>query len=182
MSTLTLLNQTRFVAQYVVMKGEQIIARLPGIEPGAQISIPTNATYEVIATTVIDGNTYTSAPQSVQRSMGFVARVLQVRGQGTYVFDVQQIRNEAVNKLTFQKTCLSPVTFTISKDGVAVQNVVVPDSFQVESLDISDIFYVYAVVNGVTTETYEFANPNATITAVTDDSVLDNGYVSLVVS
>ncbi len=53
-----------------------------------------------------------------------------------------------------------------------LQNVVVENSFQVETLDISDTFYVYAVINGVTTSTVQFTNPSATISAITDTSGL----------
>jgi len=179
MSQIKLRNNTAFVAQYVVRKGEQIIARIPGIESGAQMAIPTDETFEVIATAVINGNTYTSAPQTVQGSMGFLAQVLQVPAQGTYAFDVQEVPSRTPNSLEFQKTCLGAVTFTITKNGQALQNVVVNDDYSRQSLDISDTFYVYAVVNGVTTAVTTFSDPSAVITTVTDNSDLENGYVNL---
>lgn len=179
MSSITLRNNTKYVAQYVVKKGQQVIARIPGIEPNAQMTIPTNETFEVVATAVIDGNTYTSAPQDVQGSTGFLAQILQVPAQGTYEFDVQEVASKTPNALEFQKTCLSAVTFTITKDGKPLQNVVVKDGFMTQTLDISDTFYVYAVVNGVTTAVTTFTNASAVVTANTDTSDLENGYVSL---
>jgi hypothetical protein len=182
MSSITLLNNTNYVAQYVVKKGEQVIARIPGIEPNASMTIPTNEVFEVFAVVQIDGNTYTSAPQQVQGSTGFLAQVLQVSAQGTYEFDLTKVPSTKLNTLEFQKTSLSPVTFTITKNGQPLQNVVVNDSFSVSSIDISDTFYVYAVANGVTTSTARFTNPAATITAITSDTILENGYVTLVIA
>jgi hypothetical protein len=179
---ITLLNNTPFTAQYVVKKGDQIIARIPGIESNAIMAIPTEETYEVIATTVIDGNTYTSAPQTVHNSMGFLAQVLQVKAQGTYEFDVLEIANSVPNTLAFQKTCLGPVTFTITKNSLPLQNVVVPDSNMTQTLDISDTFYVYAVVNGVTTATTEFTKPTSVVTAMMGNSNLESGYAWLEVN
>lgn len=180
--SLTLLNNTKFDAQYVVKKGAQIIARLPAITPGAKLSVPTADTYEVIATTLIENNTYTSAPIEVGGSMGFLAQVLQVQAQGTYEFDVQEFPSSVADQLVFQSTCLNPVTFSILKDGKPLQNIVVSDSTQSQSLDISDTFSIYAVIEGVTTATIVTSDANATITATTNQSMLEGGYFSLVAS
>jgi hypothetical protein len=177
--SITLRNQTGYTAQFIVTKGEQIIARIPGVEPKAQMTIPTDETFEVFATAVIDGNTYNSAPQIVKGATGFKAQVLQVREQGTYEFHVAMQPSKKPNSLDFQKTCLSSVIFTITKDSKPLQNVVVDDTTSLVSIDISDTFYVYAVINGVTTAVSKFVNPSATVTAVTDSSDLDYGYYTL---
>jgi hypothetical protein len=180
-NSITLLNNTAFDAQYVVKKGEQTIAFIAAVAPNATVQIPTTETFEVQATTVIDGNTYTSALSSVQDGMGYLAQVLQASGQGTYVFDVQEMPAALPTTLSFQKTCLSPVTFTITKNGVPLQNVLVHDS-NVQTLNVGDAFYVYAVVNGVTTATSTFTNPSATVTAVSGTSDLEYGSPTLVIS
>ncbi|MFZ3186527.1 MAG: hypothetical protein WA173_20580 [Pseudomonas sp.] len=180
--SIILRNTTNVDAQYVVKKGARIVSRLPAITPGAQLSVPTDDTYEVIATTLIDGNTYTSAPLEVSGSMGFLAQVLQVPAQGTYEFDVQEFPSNTAEQLSFQKTCINPVTFTILKDGKPLQNVVVNDSTQNQTLDISNTFYIYAVIKGVTTATLETSDPDAVITATDNGSALEAGYFSLVTS
>lgn len=177
--SITLCNQTQAVAQYIVKKGDQIIARIPGIEPNAQMIIPTNEIFEVVATTVIDGNTYKSRPETVKGSMGFLAQILQVPEQGTYEFDVQTKLSKKPNTLEFQKTCLGSVTFSITKDSKPLQHVVVDDNFTAQFVDISDTFYVYAVINGVTTAVSKFSNPSATVTALTNNSDLEYGYYNL---
>jgi hypothetical protein len=182
MSKLTLLNRTSFAAQYVVLKGEQLIARIPEIAPDAKLSIPSDVTYAVIATADIAGNTHTSAPHIVRQNTGFLAQVLQVACQGSYQFDVQEIANTTPNTLTFQKTCQSPVTFTITKDGVPLQNIVVNDNFQNRALEMGDTFHVYAVINGVTTATTTFTDPSATITAISDTSAPESGGMTLQVT
>ena len=175
-------NSTNFIAQYIIQKGQQIIARLPGLAPNAQMTVPIAVNFEVTATSVIDGNTYTSAPMDVQSGRGFLAQALQIPAQGTYTFEIQKVPSRLPNILEFQKTCLGPVTFTLSKDGSPLQNVVVHDSFVAETLDTGDTFYVYAVINGVTTKTETFSNPSAIITAVTANTDLENGYFTLMIN
>lgn len=176
---ITLVNTTPYVAQYIVKKGSQIIAALPPIEPGGGVSIPTANTYQITATTIIDGNTYISAPLTVSGSMGFLAQVLQQRRQGTYVFQVVEVASSAPNQLQFQKTCLNPVTFTISRNGKALQSVVVANSFQSETLDIGDTFNIHAVINGATTSVVNTSDPNATVTAISGSTDWEAGYFRL---
>lgn len=182
MANMTLRNRTDYIAQYVVKKGQQIVARIPGIAPGATMTVPTDDTYEVTATAVIDGNTYTSAPLDVSGSMGFLAQVVQVQAQGTYEFNVLETPSRNPGQLQFQKTCLSSVTFTITKNGKPLQSVVVPNSFELVTIDIGDVFSIYAVVNGVTTDTSITTNPNAIVTVIEDTSDLEYGYFTLVIS
>lgn len=182
MQKITILNQTNHGAQFFIRKGAQVIARLPSIAPGGTAVISTDDHFEVVATTMLDGNTYTSPPMVVQGSMSFLARILQIAAQGTYDFNVQQSPSTAANTLTFEKSCTGPVTFTISKNGMAMQNVVVSNSFEMQTLDVGDTYYAYAVVNGITTQTVEFVNPESTITASIDDAAVAPGYVVLKVS
>ncbi|UHQ24965.1 hypothetical protein LVB77_09950 [Lysobacter sp. 5GHs7-4] len=148
MSQLTLRNNTAYMAQFVVLNGGQMIARTPGVAPGAQVTIPTAATYQVTATTVIERNTYTSAPMDVTGATGFLAQVLQVASLGTYEFNVAQVASSNSGQLQFQKTCVSPVTFAVSKDGAPLQSVVVNNAFEVRTLDIGDTFYVFDAAPG----------------------------------
>lgn len=179
MSVLTFLNTTNYIAQFVVNKGDQVVARLPGIAPGAQMQVPTDDTYSVTASTILDGNTYTSAPAVVTGACGFVARVLQSSVQGTYDFEMLTEASSAADQMVFQKTTIGPVTFSISKNGVYLQSVVVPDSFRSVTLQIGDVFTMYAVVAGVTTAEVTTTNPNATVTALLDTSDLESGYFTL---
>jgi hypothetical protein len=182
MSNITLGNNTQFIAQYVVLNGEQVIARIPGIQPGAQLLVPTNDTYQVIATTIINGNTYISAPIDVSGPTNFLAQVVQVPSQGTYEFNVVELPSTDPNQLQFQKTTIGSVTFTITKDGIPLQTVVVNDAFQIRTVTIGDTFSIFAVINGVTTATVVTTNPNATVVANTDTSTLESGYFTLVLS
>ncbi|OLS62672.1 hypothetical protein [Pseudomonas putida] len=180
--TITLHNITDFDAEYFVRKGQLIIAHLPATTPNASLSVPTDNLYEVIATTLIEGNTYTSAPFLVSDSQDFLAQVRQERVQGTYVFDVVPHSSSVPDRLVFQKTCLSPVTFVLRKDGKPLQSVVVHSSTESQLQDISNTVHIYAVINGVTTATLTTNNPNATITATNDRSNLQAGYYALIES
>ncbi|KAF0813550.1 hypothetical protein IGB42_01901 [Andreprevotia sp. IGB-42] len=179
-SQITLRNKTAYPSQFVVNKGEQVVARLPPLAPDAQASIPTGNVYEVVASTVIDGNTYTSAPLDVTGAMGFLAQVVQVAAQGTYEFVVTEVPSRSPDTLTFQKTCIGPVTFTVIKNCQPLQQVVVHDSYLDQTLDIGgDTYSIYAVINGVTTDPVVTQNPAAIVTAQPDDSSLEQGYFTL---
>lgn len=182
MSFLTLRNNTHWIAMFLVHRGQQVVARLPGLAPGAQMQVPTTDIYQVVATTVIEGNTYTSAPLDVTGAAGFLAQVRQVVAQGTYEFEVIELSSTRPDELQFRKTSLSPVTFGISRNGVMLQNVVVANSFEMVTLNIGDTYSIYAVINGVTTDTVTMTNPAATITAIADTSDLEFGCFTLEIS
>ncbi|MGN6668247.1 MAG: hypothetical protein ACTHKH_14955 [Trinickia sp.] len=182
MSALTFTNETAFIAQYVVRKGEQIVARLPGIAPGAVLTVPSDDTYTVTATTQLQGNTYTSAPITVNGAWGFLAQVTQNCEQGTYDFEMLQLPSTAADQMVFQKTTIGPVTFNISKNDVHLQSVVVSNNFRNRSIRIGSEYSIYAVINGVTTCVTTTTNANASITALTDNTDLEAGYFTLSVA
>ena len=78
MSALNFRNQTPYIAQFVAKKGQLVMARLPGIAPQAELSMPSDDVYSVIATTIIDGNTYSTAPVTVTGSMEFLAQLTSI--------------------------------------------------------------------------------------------------------
>ncbi|RDV00660.1 hypothetical protein [Trinickia dinghuensis] len=179
MSALNFRNQTPYIAQFVAKKGQLVMARLPGIAPQAELSMPSDDAFSVIATTIIDGNTYSTAPATVSGSMEFLAQIKQNVKEGTYEFQMQLEPSPRADQMIFQKTTIGPVTFTILKNGVSLQSVVVPNSFMTQALTIDDNYSVYAVINGITTEAVRTTDPNAVITAVVDTSVLETGYFTL---
>ncbi|HEX7636819.1 MAG TPA: hypothetical protein VF457_00350 [Burkholderiaceae bacterium] len=179
MTMLTFLNKTDYPAQFLVKKGEQVVARLPAIAPQAVMQVPSTDDYQVTATTIIENNTYTSAPIQVTGASGFLAQVMQDSLRGTYDFQMVAGPSTAADRMVFQKTTLGPVTFNIWKNGRIMQSVVVPDSFLTRSVQIGSVFTIYAVINGVTTALVTTGNPEATITAVTDTSDLEAGYFTL---
>lgn len=185
--SITLCNTTNYIAQFVVKKGGFILARIPGIETGAQMVIPDNQTYMITASTILDDNTYTSAPVDVstgpESGQSFLAQVLQNHAQGTYDFNVEVTPSPVSNQMVFQKTCLNPVTFSLQLDGRPVQNVVVSDSFQSVSLSLDSTYHVYAIINGITTDTFSAAAATSvTVTATQDSSSGGTGYFTLVFS
>lgn len=182
MSALTFRNQTRHIAQFIVKKGQLILARLPGVAPQTEILVPSDEVYTVIATTIIDGNTYSTAPAAVTGAAEFLAQVKQDAQQGTYEFQMLVESSPRADQMRFQKTTIGPVTFTISKNGTPLQSVVVPNSSVTEAVAINDSYSAYAVINGVATETVQTPNPNAVITAIVDDTGLDGGYFTLTVA
>ena len=182
MSSLTLRNNTPFPVVYVVKKGDQIIARTPPVAPGAVLQVPGTQTRTVVATTVIEGNTYTSAPITVPGSAGFLARVLQHAPQGTYLFDMQEIPPRGPDRLEFQTTTTTPVTFTISNNGSHLQTVVVKHAFNSVTLSLANTYSIYAIINGITTDVVQTDDADAVVTAVEGTCALEHGHYMLVIS
>ncbi|MFS2138031.1 hypothetical protein [Duganella sp. Dugasp56] len=181
-SSITLNNLTGFPAQFLVKKAGQVVASLPALEHKQIVVIPTTDTYQVIASTVINGNTYYSAPATVTGATGFLAQVIQDSTQGTYVFDVQEIGSTSSSELQFQSTWREDVDFEISKDGKPLQNVVCQNPFIMETIELGDTYSFQAIVNGVTTDVQLTDNPNATCTAVNDTTRRSAGYYTLLLS
>ncbi|MBN8214217.1 MAG: hypothetical protein J0M09_14935 [Xanthomonadales bacterium] len=183
MPFLTLRNHTPFPAVFVVRKGQQTIARTPALAPGGELRVSGTQTRTVVATTVIEGNTYTSAPITVTASAGFLARVLQHAPQGTYLFDMQEIPPRGPDCLEFQTTTSGPVTFTISNNGAHLQTVVVKDAFNVVSLPLAGTYSIYAIINGITTDVVQTDDADAVVTAIEGEgtSALEHGDYRLVI-
>lgn len=181
MSFLSLRNSTRFPAIFVVKKGQLIIARTPPAAPGGILQVPGTQTRTVVATTVIEGNTYTSAPITVSGSAGFLARVLQHAPQGTYLFEMQEIPPRGPDRLEFQTTTTSPVTFTISNNGIHLQTVVVNDAFNVVTVSLAGTYSIYAIINGITTEVVQTDDADAVVTVIESTSALEHGDYMLVI-
>jgi hypothetical protein len=182
MSALIFHNQTLYIAQFIAKQGQLVMARLPGVAPQAELRLPSDDDYTVAATTIIEGNTYSTAPASVTGPMQFLAQIKQNVTQGTYDFEMLVEPSPQADQMIFEKTTIGPVTFTISKNGAPVQSVVVPDSFRTESLTVAGSYSVYAVINGITTDTVQTTNPNAVITAVVDNTAPETGYFMLTVA
>ena len=177
--SLTFLNSTAYIASFVLKKGELILFRLPGIAPSASLEVPLNEVYEVTASTIIDGNTFTSAPVSLNGATRFLAQVMQDASQGTYVFNVVQSPSTVAEQLQFEKTCLGPVTFNLLQNGRWLQSVVVANTFEMITLDMGLPYRAFAVINGITTHDVETSIPTAVITAVADNTSSGFGYFSL---
>lgn len=182
MSHLTLMNETDFLAMFLVRKGDITIARTPAIPRGAMLQVPTRQTYTVVAATVIQGNTYTSAPISVSGPAGFLARILQHGPQGTYEFDVQKLPPRSAEQMEFQTTTPSAVAFTISCNGIHLQSVIVNDAFRVVALSLAGPYTLYGVIDGVTIQTIQTANPDATIAARVGARGAEAGDFELVIA
>lgn len=182
MNILTFRNKTPYIVQYFVNRGELVVAKPLGIGPDAILQVQTDGEYQIVASTIIEGNTYTSAPQAFSGAAKFLAQVKQYPSPGTYDFEMQQIASSDANQLQFEKTVLNPVTFTISRSGVELQRVVIQDGFLVKSIAISGTYSIYAVINGVTTDVSTTTNARSTITAIEDDSNTEAVRYTLIVS
>jgi hypothetical protein len=181
-TAITLLNNTKYAAQIMVKKEGQVVVFMPSVEPGQTVIVPSTDRYDIYASTVIDGNTFKSKTFSVSGATGFLAQVIQEYKQGTYVFDVQEVASTDSTEMQFQSTWRGNVTFTISKDGKELQNVVCADGFNLQVIKLGDTFSFQAIINGVTTDVQYTSNPNATCVASNDTTLRNSGYYTLQLS
>jgi hypothetical protein len=165
---LTLQNHTRYIAMFVVKRGDMTIARLPGLAPGAAQQVPTTQTYTVVATTVLEGNTYTSAPIVFTDAMRFLAQVVQQQAQGTYAFEVVSMSSSDPAQLQFETTTIGPVTFEVSANGRHLQSVVIANAFTRQTLQLDGTYSIYAVINGITTDIVTIDDRDAVLAVVED--------------
>lgn len=157
-----------------------MVTRLAGVGAGGQVVVPIDDRYDVTASTVLDGNTYTTAPIAFEGASGFLAQILQDASQDSYEFKLVQTPSTAPDQLQFQKTCISPVTFNLSRNGKLLQSIVVSNSFEMKTLERGDTFNVFAVINGVTTATLVTSDQEATIRAVDENLQGESNVFSLV--
>jgi hypothetical protein len=163
---LTLQNHTRYIAMFVVKRGDMTIARPSGLAPGGVQQVPTTQTYTVVATTVLEGNTYTSAPIAFTGAMRCLARVVQHHAQGTYAFELVAMPSSDPRQLQFEKTSIGPVTFNLSVNGSFLQSVVVDNSATLATVHTGGMYSIYAVINGITTDIASTAYPDAVLAVV----------------
>lgn len=182
MSTMKLFNKTDHVAQFVVKKGTQTIARIPGVVAGGSMEIPTTDTYQVRASIVLDNNTYISAPHKAVPGKHFLAQVLQISSEGTYDFNIVETDGDAPDALVFEKTTIAPVTYTILKNGKPLQKVTVADNYDKKVLHVGSTYYIYSVINGVTTATISTNDPDANVSALNNTSTLEADFFHLELS
>ncbi|MBV8657299.1 MAG: hypothetical protein JO142_05670 [Burkholderiales bacterium] len=180
MNTLTLHNGTDCLTKFVVHKNQQYIPRLPIVQPGAILTVPTGNRFEIVATTVIDGRTYTSGPINTTEAAIFVAEVLNIWPHNEYMLNIKQIPRRDLRQLQFRTTCLRTVTFTIKKNGQLLGSVAVSDPVETINVDVTDTYHVYAIINGITTKIHSLTNPNTVVSAVRCSA--DEGYFALALS
>jgi hypothetical protein len=179
MSNLTLANDTDHVAQFVVKRGELVIARIPGVEPGGRVLVPTDMDFEVIASVVVEPDMPVTATHKLGAAARFIASLASALKVGRPDFDLVTKPATKPDALQFEKTCLSPVVFTITRDGKPLQNVAVNDSFESAVVRIGNLFSVHAVVNGRSSNHGVTSNANAHVTLTPDSGHPESGYFSM---
>ncbi|HEV3139561.1 MAG TPA: hypothetical protein VGY57_03545 [Vicinamibacterales bacterium] len=173
MSFLTLRNDTTVPATFVIGDDEREIARRD-VEPGGQAIVSTTIVYQVVAVTHIEGNAYTAGPIDVTAGTDLLAEVRQQFTPGTYEFAVVSFGSRP-GLLIFQKTSDAPVTFFVTKNGAAFQNVVVESSFVSKQLVVQESYTVAVRANGVAVAPAVTSDPDATIVLSEDSG--EHGYL-----
>lgn len=177
MSNLTLVNDTDSVAQFVVKRGELVIARIPCVEPGGRVLVPTDMDFEVIASVVVTADNPVMATHKVSGAARFIANL--GLKHSTPDFDLAVKPATKQDAFQFEKTCLNPVVFSIVRDGMPLQNVVVNDSFESAAVRIGNLFSVHAVVNGKSSNHGVTSNASAHVTLTRDTNNPGDGFFAL---
>jgi hypothetical protein len=168
MTQITLQNTTQYPALIYVQQGDTLTGRVPVDTSGGNVVIPTTNTYSVTATAKLpDGNTYTTGPRSFSvNSQTVLAQVLQ--SNGTWNFQLALSPGQAPSTITLENSCISPVTFTVTRNGSPLSTVLVVDAYNNATVSTIEEYSFYSVVNGVTSQTITTTNNNITVIAYQD--------------
>lgn len=177
MSNLTLVNDTESVAQFVVKRGELVIARIPCVEPGGRVLVPTDMDFEVIASAVVAAENSVVASHKVSGAARFIATLSVKQAIPEFSLTVKPASKQ--DAFQFEKNCLNPVVFSIMRDGMPLQNVVVNDSFESAVVRIGNLFSVHAVVNGKSSNHGVTSNASAHVTLTRDTNNPGGGFFAL---
>lgn len=174
MSQLTLINEVPdFPAEFRVRQGNDQVARISVQADEGKVVIPTTDSYVATAQTTVDGFQVTSGPQYFSdRSAHLLAQVLQEDGG----FDFQLVESAGTkpDAIVCENTWRQPVSFNVVRNGSPLGTVKVANEFNTVEISTEEIYGIYAIIDGVTTETLITDNPNATILAYRDNN--DPGF------
>jgi hypothetical protein len=174
----TLLNATRNSAEFRVLQGTLQVARI-GVAPGASAVIPLGSDYSVQAMTNLGSFTLTSAPLTFDATSVHLLAQMKMSDSGLYEFQLVQANAAQPDTFLFENTWRNPVQFTVALDGNPTPAVLVVDKNNTVTVSTAQQWDIYAIIDGITTQTVRTDNPGATITAVQDAN--EDGY-ALVVS
>ena len=80
----------------------------------------------------------------------------------------------AAGELAGENTWREPVIFTVSMNGSPLASVQVVDGHNIGTVSTLEQFWIYSIINGITTQTAATNDPDATVTAVQD--TFDDGF------
>jgi len=172
MSAITLVNSISAgvapTAEFRLFQGIDRIARV-GVHAGGQVVIPTASEYSAQATTSMGELTLTSNPVNFDASsMLLIARVISENGD--YDFQLVESPGVHVSTIALENTWTNPVQFKLTRPNSPFQIVTVVDENNDSEISTAQQWTVYAIVNGITTQTLTVTDPNATITAAAGNS------------
>ena len=171
MSAITLVNSIAealaSTAEFRLFQGINRIARV-GVHAGGKAVIPTTTEYSVQATTSMGEFTLTSNPVNFEgTSILLIAQVLSEGGQ----YDFQLVGSPGVQPgaIALENTWTNPVQFKLTRPNSPFQIVTVVDENNDTEISTAQQWTVYAIINGITTQTVTVTDPNATVTAVANN-------------
>ncbi len=164
---ITFINKTKFVADFFLSKGELVVAKMPGLAPGAELQVPTDHNdYQVQAKTTRDDHTYESELLSVAVGDSLNSEVVEESGHTGLTFKLIKKLGTHSQAILFQSATNTPVIYSLGIGGHVLQNVVLSNEFAQKTLKVGSVFYIYAIINGLTIPMISTSDAGATITAL----------------
>lgn len=181
--SLTLHNATGYLAYFDLGFGDLLVFRRQPLHPDQRITLNLHGPYEISAVTTLDGQHYYSgSARFMQPCTTFTAQLRQGEVPGEYHFELVQGHGYEFDTLSLEKTCLSPVIFSIGRAQLPQQTVVLEKSFDVGRLHIGQHVNISVVVNGVTVPgiAVEADHAERTVTLVNENPEQEPGFFQLV--
>lgn len=172
-SSITLLNQTSYDAEFRVLQGTDQVARI-GVHPKAEADVPTGNSYQVQAVTSMGDFTLKSNIVSFEATSAHLLAKVQMTDPSLYDFQLNMVTATEPSAIVLENTWRSPVTFNILKDGSPMAIVRVVDEHNTDKVSTAQQWEVYAIINGITTTIKPTNNPSADVTALQDNN--DDGF------
>jgi hypothetical protein len=173
MSAITLINSYdgADAAEFRVFQGDHQACRLR-VGRGGEATMPTDMEYVVQTTTNMDDFTLTSNTISFEgnsikgNSIILLAQIVVEKGYSDFQLEASQ--GTQPDMIVLKNTWENPVHFKIIPPNDPMQIITVVDEHNYPLISTTQAWTIYAIVNGITTETVETDNPNATIRLVSD--------------
>lgn len=181
MSAIRLVNAVSSAAdassEFRVFQGQNQLAHI-GVHAGGMASVPTSSAWQVQGSTTLGDFSMLSNPVTIAgSSANVIAQVL--AADGFYDFQLIVTPGSMPSAIVAENTWRNPVSFTFTQPGTPVQMTLVVDEHNNATVSTAQQWTIYAIVNGITTQSVMTSDPNATITLAADNN--DDGF-SLVVS
>jgi hypothetical protein len=172
MSTMTIRNSVNKPAQVTIKQGGLLLARV-GLGAHGKAEVVSCVQGVVIdASTTFGGSPLEAASLALAPAPADVTAEVAEPGEGDFQFRLVQSAPTELSAIVLSNTWREPVRFQLKAKPTGAATTIVIDANGTETVGLGGDFYLFAIVNGITTAVLTVADPSATVTITQDESGL----------